>query len=138
MGLQTRFGKYYNWYPRDRISTWTYFRKHKINFCYWDNNIINTSISRQRLSLANLNQKEKKCNWDNNSITNSRTTYLLGLYIYIRLCRSFTPIDLFDVKPSACSTFINLPKSADLLITLLTKFLLLINVSGSLLFGSKN
>ena len=138
MGLQTRFGKYYNWCPRDRISTWTYFRKHKINFCYWNNNIINTSISRQRLSLANLNQKEKKCNWDDNSITNSRITYLLGLYIYIRLCRSFTPINLFDVKPSAYSTFINLPKSADLLITLLTKFLLLINVSGSLLFGSKN
>ena len=86
MGLQTRFGKYYNWYPRDRISTWTYFRKHKINFCYWDNNIINTSISRQRLSLANLNQKEKKCNWDDNSITSSRTAYLLGLYFYIRLC----------------------------------------------------
>ena len=51
----------------------------------------------------------------------------MGLSFYIRLSSLFTPINFLEVNPSALSTPISLPKSADLLITSLRKFFLLIN-----------
>ena len=54
---------------------------------------------------------------------------------YKRSFKLFTPTSLLDIKPSACSTPISLPKSADLAVMESRNFSELIKVSGSSLFG---